>query len=89
MELARGSVHWIDDGIAGETPPRALSWWGDQIQVRLHPDDGGTTVVEIVSCHNGVAGFMDFDNVAKVRKSFKRTMKSLGVTVAWTRPALN
>jgi hypothetical protein len=89
VHLVPGTVRWTDNGIAAEASPTAFSWWGDQLQVRLHSDEGGTTVVGFVSRHNGIAGFMDMDNVARLRRSFKRVMKSLGVNVAWVRPRLN
>ncbi|MFI5418224.1 MAG: hypothetical protein ACHQ2Y_04930 [Candidatus Lutacidiplasmatales archaeon] len=89
VELAPGSVQWMDDGIKAEAVPTPLSWWGDHLQVRLHPDEGGTTVVEFVSHYNGIAGFTDLDNVLKMRSSFKRTMKTLGVNVAWGSPRIN
>jgi hypothetical protein len=89
LGLERGTVRLTVDGIAARAAPAPLSWWGDEIQIRLHPDEGGTTVVEFVSRHNGFAGFMDVENVARLRRSFKRTMKSLRVTVGWVRPRLN
>jgi hypothetical protein len=61
---------------------------GEEVEVRLHPNEGGTQDVEIRSAHKGPSFFKDTDNVARVRQSFKRTMKSLGVTVAWVRPAV-
>lgn len=89
IEITHGSVRWTDDGIEAEAVPRLLSWWGERLRVRLHPDEGGTTVVEISSSYNGVLGWLDFENVDRIRRSFKRTMKSLGVTVAWTHPRMN
>ncbi len=89
IEVADSTVRWTDDGIEAEAAPRLLSMWGDRLVIRLHPDEGGTTVVEIVSTYKGIFGWLDFDNVDKIRRSFKRTMISLGVTVAWVHPRLN
>jgi hypothetical protein len=89
IEIIRDSVRWKDNGIEAEAAPRAFSWWGEHVAVYLHPDEGGTTVVEIVSSYKGMFGWMDFDNVWKIRAPFKRMMTSLGVDVAWTHPRVN
>lgn len=83
------SVVVLENEIRADATPSAGSWWGERVWIRLRPDDGGTTVVEIVSDHKGPSFFKDTENVARLRASFKRTMKTLGVTVAWVRPRLN
>lgn len=88
VRVEPGTVRWADGRISADVAPSVSSWWGERVSIALHRDDGGTTAVEFVSVHKGPSAFKDLDNVAKLRRSFQRTMKSLGVTMAWVRPRL-
>jgi len=82
------SGRFTQTGFVASAAATIGSWFGEEVEIRLHPDDGGTSVVKIRSDHKGPSFFKDVDNVVRVRQSFKRTMKSLGVTVAWVRSTL-
>jgi hypothetical protein len=82
------SVIVLEHGIQADAAPSVGSWWGERVWIRLRPDDGGTTVVELLSDHKGPSFLKDTENVARLRASFKRTMKTLGVIVARGRPTL-
>ena len=88
IPIKSDSVKFTEIGLEADARPTATSWWGEKVEIRLHPDDGGTSVVEIRSDHHGPSFFKDHDNVARIRHSFRRTMRTLGVTVAWVRPRL-
>lgn len=82
------SARVIPNGIELETTPSIGSWWGETLSIQLRPQEGGASVVVFRSDHHGPSFLKDTDNVARMKRSFKRTMKTLGVTVSLVRPVL-